>query len=74
MKKLVRILLAGFVLAGVAQADERIVELVKKIKPAVVLIQTFDANSQPIGSRTNWGQPSKYKIAKNYMKSLLRGE
>ena len=32
-----------------AKADENLVELVKKTKSAVVLIQTFDDNNQPIG-------------------------
>ena len=34
-----------------AKADENLVELVKKTKPAVVLIQTFDDSNQPIGQR-----------------------
>ena len=32
-----------------AKADEELANLVKKIKPAVVLIQTYDANGQSIG-------------------------
>jgi tetratricopeptide (TPR) repeat protein len=41
-----------FVLLGIvvpANADEELANLVKKIKPAVVLIETFDSKGQPVG-------------------------
>jgi hypothetical protein len=33
----------------IARGNQALVDLVKEVKPAIVLIQTFDVNSQPIG-------------------------
>ena len=32
-----------------AKADEKLIELVKKVKPCVVLIETFDKDNKPLG-------------------------
>jgi len=49
-----------------AKADENLVELVKKTKPAVVLIQTFDANNQPIGQGSGFFVNNKGHIVTNH--------
>jgi len=43
MRKLI-LVLACAIIAGstIANADEKLVDLVKKVKPGVVLIETFD--------------------------------
>ena len=49
MRKL-NLILACMVVAGstIANADEKLVDLVKKVKPSVVLIETFDKDNKPI--------------------------
>ena len=42
------------IISYTAKADLSIVELVKDIKPAVVLIETFDENSQPMAQGTGF--------------------
>jgi tetratricopeptide (TPR) repeat protein len=49
-----------------AKADENLVELVKKTKPAVVLIQTFDDNNQPIGQGSGFFVNNKGHIVTNH--------
>jgi Flp pilus assembly protein TadD len=49
-----------------AKADDNLVELVKKTKPAVVLIQTFDANNQPIGQGSGFFVNNKGHIVTNH--------
>src|SRR4030042_1017959 len=49
-----------------AKADEKLVELVKKIKPAVVLIQTFDDNNQPIAQGSGFFINNKGHIVTNH--------
>jgi tetratricopeptide (TPR) repeat protein len=48
------------------KADEKLVELVKKIKPAVVLIQTFNDNNQPIAQGSGFFINNKGHIVTNY--------
>jgi tetratricopeptide (TPR) repeat protein len=49
-----------------AKADENLVELVKKTKPAVVLIQTFNDNNQPIGQGSGFFVNNKGHIVTNH--------
>jgi tetratricopeptide (TPR) repeat protein len=49
-----------------SKANENLVELVKKTKPAVVLIQTFDANNQPIGQGSGFFVNNKGHIVTNH--------
>ncbi len=49
-----------------AIAAEDIVRLVKDVKPAVVLIQTFDADSQPSGSASGFFINDKAHIITNH--------
>lgn len=49
-----------------AKADEKLVELVKKTKPAVVLIQTFNDNNQPIAQGSGFFINNKGHIVTNY--------
>jgi tetratricopeptide (TPR) repeat protein len=67
MKKL-SILLAGIVLTSlsVAQADQTLVDLVKKVKPCVVLIQTFDKDNKPLGQGSGFFVNNKGHIVTNH--------
>jgi tetratricopeptide (TPR) repeat protein len=49
-----------------AKADENLVELVKKIKPAVVLIQTFDKDNKPLGQGSGFFVNNKGHIVTNH--------
>jgi len=49
MRKLTLILVCMMAVGStVANADEKLVDLVKKVKPSVVLISTFDKDNKPI--------------------------
>lgn len=54
------------VMPTVVDAGEEVVKLVQNTKPAVVLIQTFDANSQPIGQGSGFFIDSKGSIITNH--------
>jgi tetratricopeptide (TPR) repeat protein len=49
-----------------AKADEKLVELVKKTKPAVVLIQTFDKDNKPLGQGSGFFVNNKGHIVTNH--------
>ena len=49
-----------------AKADENLVELVKKTKPAVVLIQTFDKDNKPLGQGSGFFVNNKGHIVTNH--------
>jgi tetratricopeptide (TPR) repeat protein len=49
-----------------AKADDNLVELVKKTKSAVVLIQTFNDNNQPIGQGSGFFVNNKGHIVTNH--------
>jgi len=49
-----------------AKADDNLIELVKKTKSAVVLIQTFNDNNQPIGQGSGFFVNNKGHIVTNY--------
>jgi tetratricopeptide (TPR) repeat protein len=49
-----------------AKADENLVELVKKVKPAVVLIQTFDKDNNPLGQGSGFFVNNKGHIVTNH--------
>ena len=67
MKKL-SLLLAGIVLTSlsVAQADQTLVDLVKKVKPCVVLIETFDKDNKPIGQGSGFFIDNKGRLITNH--------
>jgi tetratricopeptide (TPR) repeat protein len=48
------------------QADEKLVELVKKVSPAVVVITTFDANGQPVSTASGFFINDKNRIITNH--------
>jgi tetratricopeptide (TPR) repeat protein len=67
MKKL-SFLLAGIVLTNlsVAQADQNLVDLAKKVKPCVVLIETFDKDNKPLGQGSGFFVNNKGHIVTNH--------
>ena len=67
MKKL-NLLLAGIVLTSlsVAQADQTLVDLVKKVKPSIVLIETFDKDNKPIGQGSGFFIDNKGRLITNH--------
>ena len=67
MKKL-SLLLAGIVstILSVAQADQTLVDLVKKVKPCVVLIETFDKNNKPLSQGSGFFVNNKGHIVTNH--------
>ncbi len=62
------LLLAGIVLTflSIAQANPNLVDLVKKIKPAVVLIETFDKDNKPLGQGSGFFINDKGHIITNH--------
>ncbi len=67
MKKL-SFLLAGIILTSlsVAQADQTLVDLVKKVKPGVVLIETFDKDNKPLCQGSGFFVNNKGHIVTNH--------
>jgi Tfp pilus assembly protein PilF len=67
VKKLI-LLLAGIILINLspAQADQVLVDLAKKVKPSVVLIETFDKNDKPIGQGSGFFVNNKGHIVTNH--------
>jgi tetratricopeptide (TPR) repeat protein len=49
-----------------AKADEKLIELVKKTKPAVVLIQTFDKDNKALGQGSGFFVNNKGHIVTNH--------
>ena len=49
-----------------AKADEKLIELVKKTKPAVVLIQTFDKDNKPLAQGSGFFVNNKGHIVTNH--------
>jgi Flp pilus assembly protein TadD len=60
---LVCIIAAG---ATVAKADEKLVDLVKKVKPSVVLISTFDKDNKPIARGSGFFIDNKGRLITNH--------
>ena len=54
-----------------ANADEKLVELVKKVKPSVVLIETFDKDNKPISQGSGFFVNNKGHIVTNH--HVLKG-
>jgi hypothetical protein len=50
----------------IANADEKIVDLVKKVKPGVVLIETFDKDYKPISQGSGFFIDNKGSLITNY--------
>jgi len=67
MKQLIFMSACGvLVSAAIAIADQKLVDLVKKIKPSVVLIETFDKDDKPLGLGSGFFVNSKGHIVTNY--------
>ena len=49
-----------------AKADEKLVELVKKVKPCVVLIETFDKDNKPVAQGSGFFVNNKGHVVTNY--------
>ncbi|MFZ0034786.1 MAG: trypsin-like peptidase domain-containing protein, partial [Sedimentisphaerales bacterium] len=67
MRKL-NLILACVMIAGstIANADDKLVDLVKKVKPCVVLIETFDKDSKPIGQGSGFFIDNKGRLITNH--------
>jgi len=67
MRKLI-LVLACAIIAGstIANADEKLVDLVKKVKPSVVLIETFDKDNKPIGRGSGFFIDNKGSLITNH--------
>ena len=67
MRKLI-LVLACAIIAGstIANADEKLVDLVKKVKPGVVLIETFDKDNKPIGQGSGFFIDNKGSLITNH--------
>ena len=50
----------------IANADEKLVDLVKKVKPSVVLIETFDKDNEPIGQGSGFFIDNNGYFVTNY--------
>ncbi len=59
-------LLYWIAIPTIVNAGEEVVKLIQNVKPAVVLIQTFDANSQPIGQGSGFFIDNKGSIITNH--------
>ncbi|MHC4734455.1 MAG: tetratricopeptide repeat protein, partial [Planctomycetota bacterium] len=67
MRKLTFILVCMMVAGStIANADEKLVDLIKKVKPSVVLIETFDKDNKPIGQGSGFFIDNKGRIITNY--------
>ena len=67
MRKLI-LVLACVIIAGstIANADEKLVDLVKKVKPSVVLIETFYKDNKPIGRGSGFFIDNKGSLITNH--------
>jgi TPR repeat protein len=67
MRKLI-LVLACVIIAGstIANADDKLVDLVKKVKPSVVLIETFDKDNKPIARGSGFFINNKGSIITNH--------
>ncbi len=50
----------------IADADEKLVDLIKKVKPSVVLIETFDKDNKPIGQGSGFFIDNKGRLITNH--------
>jgi len=50
----------------IANADEKLVDLIKKVKPSVVLIETFDKDNKPIGQGSGFFIDNKGRLITNH--------
>jgi tetratricopeptide (TPR) repeat protein len=66
--KIPNILLVGVMLTSlsITYADQTLVDLVKKVKPCVVLIQTFDKDNKPIGQGSGFFVDNKGGLITNH--------
>jgi len=67
MRKLILILACVIIAAStVANADDKLVDLVKKAKPSVVLIETFDKDNKPIARGSGFFIDNKGSLITNH--------
>ena len=67
MRKLTLILVCIIAVGStVAKADEKLVDLVKKVKPSVVLISTFDKDNKPIAQGSGFFIDNKGRLITNH--------
>jgi len=72
MKRCVTLLISLYLLAywiaipTIANADDKLVDLVKKVKPCVVLISTFDKDNKPIGQGSGFFIDNKGSLITNH--------
>ena len=67
MRKLTFILVCMMVAGStIANADEKLVNLIKKVKPSVVLIETFDKDNKPIGQGSGFFIDNKGRLITNH--------
>jgi len=67
MRKLTFILVCMMVAGStIANADEKLVDLIKKVKPSVVLIETFDKDNKPIGQGSGFFIDNKGRLITNH--------
>ena len=67
MRKLTFILVCMMVAGStIVNADEKLVDLIKKVKPSVVLIETFDKDNKPIGQGSGFFIDNKGRLITNH--------
>jgi S1-C subfamily serine protease len=67
MRKLILVLTCAIIFGStIANADEKLVDLVKKVKPGVVLIETFDKDNKPIGRGSGFFIDNKGSLITNH--------
>ena len=67
MRKLILVLTYAIIAGStIANADEKLVDLVKKVKPCVVLIETFDKDNKPIGRGSGFFIDNKGSLITNH--------
>jgi len=67
MRKLILVLTCAIIAGStIANADEKLVDLVKKVKPCVVLIETFDKDNKPIGRGSGFFIDNKGSLITNH--------
>ncbi|MCX5633376.1 MAG: tetratricopeptide repeat protein [Phycisphaerae bacterium] len=67
MRKLILVLACAIIFGStIANADEKLVDLVKKVKPSVVLIETFGKDNKPIGQGSGFFIDNKGSLITNH--------
>lgn len=67
MRKLILVLTCAIIAGStIANADEKLVDLVKMVKPSVVLIETFGKDNKPIGQGSGFFIDNKGSLITNH--------